>query len=80
MKATMTMPIARYEIVVPMLKEKRPTPPRIIRIRTAIIAVLFISSALPKLLCKGNIYPNYNRIAKACGVVKIKNLLLWQQS
>jgi hypothetical protein len=77
MKATMTMPIAKYEIVVPMLKEKRPTPPRMIKIRTAIIAFLFISSALPKLLCKGNTYPNYHRIAQACGVVKNKNLLLW---
>ena len=52
----MTMPIAMYEIVAPMLKEKRQTPPRMIRISTAIIAFLFISSALLKLLCKGHVY------------------------
>jgi len=54
------------------LEEKRPTPPRMIRIRTAIVAFLFISSALPKLLCKGKTYPKYNRIGQACGFVKVR--------
>jgi len=64
MKAAVTTPIARYDTVEPMFTENRPIPANMIKIRTAIIAVLFISSVLIKLLAKGLVYSNYNRIAK----------------